>query len=94
MWVKCNFTYLTMYPASLSWFYMLRIAISCNCGLVEVVRIMGKGSKARRAKRREEEHDGQSEERKKKIYLKSTMESEERKKKAYLKHTVEKRRFI
>jgi|GEM_PF-1599091 len=78
----------------LSWFYMLCIAISYNCGFVEVVRIMGKGSKARRAKRREEEQDGQIEERKKKIYLKSTMESEERKTKAYLKHTVEKKRFI
>jgi len=73
---------------------MLRTAISSNCGPVEVVRIMGKGSKARRAKRRDKERDGQSEERKKEIYLKSTMESEERKTKAYLKHTVEKKRFI
>lgn len=73
---------------------MLRLAISCNCSPGEVVRIMGKGSKARRAKRREEERDGQIEERKKKIYLKSTMATEDRKKKAYLKHTTEKKRFI
>lgn len=73
---------------------MLRIAISSNCSPGEVVRIMGKGSKARRTKRREEERDGQIEERKKEIYLKSTMASEDRKKKAYLKHTTEKKRFI
>jgi hypothetical protein len=34
--VKRNFSFLT---ASLSWFYMLHIAISSNCGLMEVVWI-------------------------------------------------------
>jgi hypothetical protein len=92
--VELNFPFQTIYPPSLSWFYIILTSISFNCGSVEVVRIMGKGSKARRAKRREEEHGEQSEEKIKKTYLKSTMESEERKKKTYLKRTLGKRRFM